>query len=239
MAARKTAAAAGAAAAVMTVLATGYLRLWRSKCLNWGATAEEVARPMPGDEFLPHPELLATRAVTVAAEPAAVWPWLIQIGPGRGGAYTYDWIENLLGLDMHSANTILPQFQDLSVGDTLALGSTGPRMRAQIIEPNRALVFASDDGDWIWSFGLYRTPEGTRLVSRNRIRRPAASPLGKFLYALVMEPGSLVMERKMLHGIKQRAERTPVMPGRAGDITQPSPTDDWSTPTDPARDVRR
>lgn len=162
-----------------------------------------------------------------------------DLGPGRGGAYTYDWIENLLGLDMHSANTILPQFQDLSVGDTLALGSTGPRMRAQIIEPNRALVFASDDGDWIWSFGLYRTPEGTRLVSRNRIRRPAASPLGKFLYALVMEPGSLVMERKMLHGIKQRAERTPVMPGRAGDITQPSPTDDRSTPTDPARDVRR
>ncbi|MEU2253893.1 SRPBCC family protein [Nocardia xishanensis] len=194
---------------------------------------------MPGDEFLPHPELLATRAVTVAAEPAAVWPWLIQIGPGRGGAYTYDWIENLFGLDMHSANTILPQFQDLSVGDTLALGSTGPRMRAQIIERNRALVFASDDGDWIWSFGLYRTPEGTRLVSRNRIRRPGASPLGKFLYALVMEPGSLVMERKMLRGIKQRAERTPVMPGRADDITHPSPNDDRSTLTDPSRDVRR
>ncbi|MBF6235457.1 SRPBCC family protein, partial [Nocardia farcinica] len=84
----------------------------------WGATATEAAAPMPGDELLAAPDLMTTRAVTIAAEPAAIWPWLVQFGPGRGGAYTYDWIENLFGLNMHSADHILPQFQHVSVGDS-------------------------------------------------------------------------------------------------------------------------
>ena len=81
---------------------------------------------MPGDDFLPSPDMLSTRATTIDAPASAVWPWLVQMGSGRAGAYTYDWAENLLGLDMHSADEILPQFQDLKVGDVLPVGFDGP-----------------------------------------------------------------------------------------------------------------
>jgi len=193
-------------------LALGYQVMLRRKCLTWGATTEEVSRAMPGDELLTDPDIVATRAITIAAPPAAIWPWLVQLGPDRGGAYTYDWIENLLGLNMHSANEILPQFQNLTVGDTFALGDKGPRLRAVIIEPERALVYASEDGHWVWAFGLYPGPDGTRLVSRNRIAMPDAGPATRLFNRVIMEPGSWIMERKMLIGIKQRAERgsTPV-----------------------------
>lgn len=202
----KTMSVAVAAAAATTGLACGYWLFVRKQCLTWGATAEEVGRVMPGDELLAEPDILATRAVTVAAGPAAIWPWLVQMGPGRGGAYTYDWIENMLGLDMHSAEEILPEFQKLAVGDVQPLGGNGPRLRVEVLEPEHALVFASEDGNWVWAFGLYPTEGRTRLVSRNRIAVPGASlPMVLFNH-LIMEPGSLVMERKMLLGIKERAE---------------------------------
>ncbi|AFU01608.1 hypothetical protein [Nocardia brasiliensis] len=193
-------------------LAAGYQVLLRRWCLTWGATEDEVAREMPGDELLTAPDVIATRAITIATSPGAIWPWLVQLGPGRGGAYTYDWIENLLGLNMHSANEILPQFQNISVGDSFALGTSGPRMRVAVLEPEHTLVFASADGNWVWSFGLYPTDGGTRLVSRNRIAVPGARLPNRLFNRLVMEPGSWVMERKMLLGIEQRAERnsTPV-----------------------------
>ncbi|MEU0869521.1 SRPBCC family protein [Nocardia brasiliensis] len=189
-------------------LAVGYQVLLRRWCLTWGATEDEVTRAMPGDELLTAPDIVATRAITIATSPAAIWPWLAQLGPGRGGAYTYDWIENLLGLNMHSADEILPQYQNIAVGDTFALGASGPRMRVAIAEPERALVFAATDGTWVWAFGLYPTDAGTRLVSRNRIAAPQAGLPTKLFNRLVMEPGSWIMERKMLTGIKQRAERT-------------------------------
>ena len=89
------------------------LRRWY---LTWGATPDEVAAELPGDDLLPDPDLLSTRAIGIAAPPSSVWPWLVQMGSGRGGAYTYDWIEKLLGLDMHSVDEVLPQYQDLAVG---------------------------------------------------------------------------------------------------------------------------
>ncbi|MGK8557461.1 SRPBCC family protein [Nocardia gipuzkoensis] len=187
----------------------GYRLLLRERCLNWGASAAEVKRGMPGDELLPAPDIVATRAITIAAAPEQIWPWLVQIGPGRGGAYTYDWIENLLGLDMHSAETILPQFQDRTVGDSFAVGPRGPQMRVAVCEPARALVFASEDGNWVWAFGLYPDHTGTRLVSRNRIATPDASGVSRLAYQLIMEPGSLIMERQMLRGIKRRVENYP------------------------------
>ncbi|MEU7143950.1 SRPBCC family protein [Nocardia sp. NPDC046473] len=207
----KTSVAVGTAAYLLG-LAVGYQVILRRRCLTWGSTPDQVAAAMPGDELLTEPDIIATRAITIAATPAAIWPWLVQLGPGRGGAYTYDWIENLLGLDMHSADEILPQFQNLTVGDTFALGKNGPRMRAAIIEPEHALVFASADGHWVWAFGLYPSAEGTRLVSRNRIALPESGVPTRLFNRLIMEPGSWIMERKMLIGIKQRAERggTPV-----------------------------
>jgi hypothetical protein len=188
------------------VLAAGYPLLWRSWCLTWGATQAEIGQQMPGDELLPSADLVSTRAVTVNAPAKAIWPWLIQMGPGRGGAYTYDWIENLFGLNMHSADTIIPEFQHITIGFTQRLGERGPAMRVAALEPERALVLRSDDGAWVRAFGLYPRGDVTRLVSRNRITPPHPNPLSKAFALYVMEPGSLVMERKMLLGIKQRAE---------------------------------
>jgi hypothetical protein len=190
---------AGAAAAYQTVL--------RDRCLSWGASAEEVAREMPGDELIADPDMLATRAITINAPPSAIWPWLVQMGSGRGGAYTYDWIENLLGLDMHSADEVLREHQVLEVGDLLPMGTKGAAMRVEVLDPERFLVFRVGDGTWVWIFGLYPESSTTRLVSRNRISVPQPSLLRRLFNLLFMEPGSLVMERKMLLGIKERAER--------------------------------
>jgi hypothetical protein len=199
---------AGGAAAAAAAAVASYPVLWRKLCLTWGATANEVSGQMPGDDLMPSPDLISTRAITVEAPSSAIWPWLVQMGSGRGGAYTYDWIENLFGLGMHSANEILPQFQDLKVGDTLPLGSEdAPRLRVEVVDPERALVVRSSDGNWVWAFGLYPEGKHTRLVSRNRIKMPGASAPARVGWVFVMEPGSLVMERKMLLGIRQRAER--------------------------------
>jgi hypothetical protein len=180
--------------------------------LSWGTRGDEASRPLPGDELLIEPDLVATRAIEIDAPPSAIWPWLVQMGPGRGGLYTYDWIENLLGLGIHSVNEILPQFQDTKVGFSQQLGSNGPVLRVSIIERETAFVLRSDDGNWIWAFCLMSEEDGTRLISRNRIATPKASLLSRLLNRYIMEPGSLVMERKMLRGIKRRAEglaRTP------------------------------
>jgi hypothetical protein len=180
----------------------GYIRLLRRPILTWGATEDEAARGLPGDELLPDADGVATRAITIAAPPSAVWPWLAQIGPApRGGAYTYDWIENLLGLNMHSTDEVLSEFQDPHVGETIGFGST---MRLERVEPQRSLAWRSQDGNWVWSFVLEERDGVTRLISRNRFR--LGSPLAR-VGMLAMEPASLIMERKMLLGIKQRAER--------------------------------
>jgi hypothetical protein len=124
------------------------------------------------------------------------------MGPApRGGAYTYDWIENLLGLDMHSADRVLPEFQHPQVGDSLGYGTN--RMRFERVEPQRVLSTRSQDGNWVWAFVLDEHQERTRLISRNRFRLPT---LTARIGMLPMEPASLVMERKMLREIKRRAE---------------------------------
>jgi hypothetical protein len=192
----------------------GTYRAWRSWCLSWGATESEAARDLPGDDLLSDAGIVSTRAVHVDAPPSAIWPWLVQMGPGRGGAYTYDWIENLMGLGMHSADRILPEYQKLAVGDAQRLGARGPVLRVAELEPERSLVFHSDDGNWVWAFALAPDNTGTRLISRNRIATGDASRLAQVLNTYVMEPGSLIMERKMLLGIKDRAERLAHAPGR-------------------------
>jgi hypothetical protein len=197
----------GSASLAVAGAAAAYSMLLREWCLTWGARPGEVSREMPGDELLPDPDILATRAITVDAPPSAIWPSLVQMGSGRGGAYTYDWIENIFGLDMHSADEILPEFQGLEVGDVLPMGRSGPGMRVAILQPERFLTFRFEDGTWVWIFGLYPEHGRTRLVSRNRVSAPGATIVRRLFDLLFMEPGSLVMERKMLIGIKERAER--------------------------------
>jgi hypothetical protein len=199
-------AALGAAGLVVSAHMASY-GLWRRRCLTWGATTSEAEASLPGDDLLPEPDIVATRAIGISAPADHVWPWLIQMGPGRAGAYTYDWIENLLGLNMHSADVIIPALQELSTGDTWQLGSRGPVLYVARLEPKRALVVRSDDGNWVWAFALEQGPATTRLISRNRIATPGSRWLQRAFARYVMEPGSLVMERKMLLGIKARAER--------------------------------
>ena len=201
----------GTSLAAGTAVAAGlgslaYPLFFRRWCLTWGARPDEASRKLPGDELLTGPGIVSTRAVWVEAPAGSIWPWLVQMGPGRGGAYTYDWIENLFGLGMHSADKILPQYQDLQVGDAQRLGQRGPLLRVAVLEPERSLVLRSDDGNWVWAFLLVPEEAGTRLISRNRIATPGAPLPVRLLNLLVMEPGSLIMERKMLLGIKRRAE---------------------------------
>jgi hypothetical protein len=180
-----------------------YRRLLREPILTWGATAGEAAARLPGDELLEDADGVATRAITINAPRSAVWPWIAQMGPSpRGGAYTYDWIENLLGLNMHSADCVLPEYQHPQVGDGFGYGAN--KMSFKIVAPQHALATQSADGNWVWTFVLDEQDGKTRLISRNRFRLPT---LKDKLGMIPMEPGSLVMERKMLVGIKQRAER--------------------------------
>jgi hypothetical protein len=179
-----------------------YFRFLRSAILSWGATDAEAQARLPGDELLEEADGVSTRATDIAAPASAVWPWIAQMGPSpRGGAYTYDWIENLLGLNMHSVDRVLPEFQHPQVGDMIGYGPN--RMRLARVEPERVLAWRSEDGNWVWTFLLERRDGATRLISRNRFRLPT---LALRLGMLPMEPASLVMERRMLQGIKQRAE---------------------------------
>jgi hypothetical protein len=105
---KRTRAAASVAGGALAAGLGAYPLFFRRWCLTWGARPDEVARKLPGDELLADAGIVSTRAVTIDAPPGAIWPWLVQMGSGRGGVYTYDWIENLFGLDMHSAREILP-----------------------------------------------------------------------------------------------------------------------------------
>lgn len=189
--------------ALLLALSGAYWLVGRRWVLDWGATEMEARSSLPGDELIPNADGRTTRAITVDAPADKVWPWIAQMGPApRGGAYTYDWIENLFGLNMHSADEVLSEFQNPQLGDEIGYGPN--KMRIEIVDRERALVWRSADGNWVWAFALHEADGSTRLISRNSFRlNRVVDRLGM----LPMEPGSLVMERKMLLGMKQRAER--------------------------------
>jgi hypothetical protein len=189
-----------------------YRSFLRGPILTWGATRDEAGRRLPGDELLEQADGVATRAITIDAPATAVWPWIAQIGPSpRGGAYTYDWIENLLGLNMHSVDDVLPEFQHPQVGDGFGYGPN--KMSFRLVQPEHVLAAQSEDGNWVWTFVIEETQDGkTRLISRNRFRLPT---LKDKIGMIPMEPASLVMERRMLYGIKKRAENLGGSPDEA------------------------
>jgi uncharacterized protein YndB with AHSA1/START domain len=207
------------------------VRPWHSK---WGATEGEARGTLPYDHFVPRPIYQTTRAVTIDAPAGQVWRWLVQVGQGRGGLYSYDWLENLADLDVHSADEIVPELQDLKVGDLVRLApeSMGAEagLRVAVMEPERALVLhqpadphtgrpidRDDPGlenyyGWNWAFVLEEIDGGsTRLIVRSRIDGSPRTLIGVF-NTLLLEFPHFVMERAMLKGIKGRAERTSVAP---------------------------
>jgi hypothetical protein len=192
---------------VMLTVAVLYwfpVRRWMSR---WGATPSDLSRVMAGDRLLIDPTYSGTLAVSIDAPPEDIWPWLVQIGYQRGGLYSYDWLDRLFGyLDRPSATRILPEFQHLAVGDKVPLGR-GPSWPVAVIEPCRALVLDMrnlSDFDWVWQFGLYPVDETrTRLVSRSRVR---TQRIWARLFTYAIEPAGFLMTRRMLLGIKDRAE---------------------------------
>ncbi len=190
----------GVAVGLAGLLLLAYRTVGRPWHARWGATDEEAARALPGDEILPDANA-TTRAVTIDARSEEVWPWLVQLGYGRAGWYSYDWIDND---GRPSASRIVPELQRLEPGDQILMApGLGPRVRA--VEPNRYLLAGDADGG-IWCLALYPLGNGsTRLVSSWRINWPIT--LATVFWVLVSDPGTFVMERRMLLGIKRRAER--------------------------------
>ncbi|GAB3064552.1 hypothetical protein GCM10027053_29350 [Intrasporangium mesophilum] len=179
--------------------------------LRWGAIDHETVEQLPGDELIPSPGLVATRAITIEAPPAQVWPWVAQLGQGRGGFYSYDWLENLAGCQITSADQVVPEWQDVAPGDEFRLH---PKVALTVVQvdPERALVVDGRPPEgapgppygFTWSFVLRKHPHlATRLIVRERYDYTQPwSPL-------VVEPlafGSAVMTHKMLRGIRDRVE---------------------------------
>ncbi|MFN8558501.1 MAG: hypothetical protein U0531_14545 [Dehalococcoidia bacterium] len=130
-------------AQLATLAAGAYLLGLRRRQLHWGASAAEARAAMPGDELIPRPAWASTRAITIAAPAVAVWPWLVQMGQNRGGLYSFDRLENLAGLDFHSADRIVPEWQQVKVGDPVRFSPDQDTMVIARLEPNRALVLRS------------------------------------------------------------------------------------------------
>jgi hypothetical protein len=189
------------------------IRAVRRASLRWGATPDELGMTLPGDDLLPAADLRATRAITIAAGPLAVWPWLAQLGQNRGGFYSYDWLENLVGVDIHTVDSIKPELQIRAVGDDVNLAA---QVALSVVEfdPERALVLrgaVAPDGtgagapyDFTWAFVLQPSADGTtRLVVREQYAYLANWA------ALLVEPIEMVsflMTERMLPGIRNRAE---------------------------------
>jgi hypothetical protein len=198
-----------------------YIGVVRPRILHWGVRWEPQLTNLPGDDVVGSADIEATRAITIRAPAEAIWPWVAQMGQARGGLYSYDALENLVGCDMHSADRIVAEWQAVTVGDAFRLH---PSVALEVVrvEPGRALVVRggvplsernSPPYDFSWAFVLVERPDATtRLVVRERYRytRPWA--------ALIVEPVqviSFVMTQKMLRGIRDRAEGRLVTPAMA------------------------
>jgi hypothetical protein len=215
----KTRAAAIAVAASGSIAALALFG--RLRLLRWGATDQEIAAAQPGDDLIGDANVTATRAITIRRSPDVVWPWVAQLGQGRGGFYSYDFLENLVGCDIHSADRVVSEWQQVEVGDEVRLAPTAG-LKVAILEPGRALVLQGSlpiarrpPFDSTWAFVLCEQPDGTtRLLSRERYG------YRRWWAPFVVEPTqaiSFVMSRKMLLGIRDRAEGDSLSPEHAGD----------------------
>ena len=184
----------------------------RARQLRWGASAQECDASLPGDDLIVSPDLTVTRAITVRASAGQVWPWIAQLGQGRGGFYSYDFLENLVGCNIHSADSVVREWQDIKPGDKIGL-HPAVALEVTAVDPGRSLVLrggvpdgnASPPFGFTWAFALQPGPDGTtRLVVRERYAY--TRPWAPFIVEPV-EVIDFVMTQKMLRGIRSRAEQ--------------------------------
>jgi hypothetical protein len=185
-----------------TIVYLGLMRPWQ---LRWGATDDEIARSMPGDEVVKSPIFNATRAVTIHARPEHIFPWIVQIGINpRAGWYSYDWLDNR---GKPSAEVILPELQHTRPGDLIPMSpdsKQGPYVKDFV--PNLWMLWGDKAGGMTWIWGLYPVDENhTRLITRVRLKYHWFSP--SIIFELLIEFTDIIMMRKCLLGIKRRAER--------------------------------
>jgi len=212
---------------VLPILLNATLRPWY---MNWGATDTETQRVYPGDQLTPNVLSVATRAITIKASTADVWPWIVQVGEDRAGFYSYTWLENLFLADMHNADRINPQWQTRQVGDTVWLTNKNryhgtARTLVAVYEPGHVMVLVSPPDyeklvrqgppiDGVWTFIL--EPDGdhsSRLIMRSRGR--STGIFKRAFDYFIFDPAHFIMERRMLLGIKQRAERAADAPSES------------------------
>jgi hypothetical protein len=173
--------------------------------LRWGATDQEVQGPMPGDDIVPKASFAATRAITIDAPPELVWPWIVQMGYRRAGFYTYALLDNA-GLE--SADRILDAYQPPRIGDWMPMAkkvneTTAFKVKAFAI--NEWLLWEKPDSTWAWKLVLLEGGR-TRLVSRLKVRYAWEAPGSAILSLVLLEFGDFPMMRRVLKGIKARAE---------------------------------
>jgi hypothetical protein len=183
------------------ILALAIILFWlvyRPWALTWGASTEEIERPMPGDGIVEQPIFDATRAVTISASREEIWPWLVQMGYLRAGFYSWDQLDND---GIPSAERIIPELQELQVGDLIPL-SHDANAKVEVLEPGEHLLLVfQGDNEATWAWGLYETAaDKTRLVTRLRVGT------GGIRSRLVLDAFEIIMMRKCLLGIKRRAE---------------------------------
>jgi hypothetical protein len=205
---------------IVAALATPFLRDRRSR---WGLPSELAAREYPGDAFVPQPRWSWTHGIEVDAPPEAVWPWIAQIGRDKAGLYSYQWLENLGRLDFQNADHIVEGWQHPQVGDVLSLAPEGADIPIVAVEPGRFLLAQAEIDPWparpptpeprfvrlSWLFFVEPLDDGRRSRVISRWRSASSDDFAtRLLYGpLLVEPIGFVMDRRMLLGIKQRAER--------------------------------
>lgn len=198
----------GAAVEMAAHLLLPPLRRWRTR---WGATEEDLRRKLPGDELVPRPRWSYTHAITIDAPASAVWPWLVQMGQGRAGFYSYEKLENLIGCQIRNAHRVEPELQQLRVGDLIRLHPKAPALRVSVLEIGSSLVLGGDPDPQgsraIWGWHLFGEPGGaTRLVERGRNDYQRGLVASLAFGPTLIEPVGFVMSRKMLLTIKELAE---------------------------------
>ena len=191
---------------LLAIIMAAYLLWARPYQMHWGATPEEISRPMPGDELDTHPTFLATRAITIEGTPHEIWPWLVQMGYNRAGYYGYDIIENIGSKSgPYSAERIVPDLQNVKVGDEVPISAAGSWV-FYAIEPEHYFIWSGKTGDSGFTWALYPIDENhTRLVSRIRWTHHWSQPslIGLDLFTEFTDHLAI---RKILHGVKGRVE---------------------------------